>query len=173
MAKFGEGDPRWLVQKREDGTNVNGWHWVERDALEWSKRRLGQLFDGAVLVESPRVVATGLESLAGEAFLNNRKAKLVATYELRLVAGWRADGGADGGVPVTGTIELPYLADENADEDPEVKVATADESAAAAELRTALLRKGGREVRGGGGVVFWEGRGAKRRGISFAFGEPE
>lgn len=25
MAKLGEGDPRWLVQERKDGTNVNGW----------------------------------------------------------------------------------------------------------------------------------------------------
>lgn len=25
MAKFGEGDARWIVQKREDGTNVNAW----------------------------------------------------------------------------------------------------------------------------------------------------
>jgi hypothetical protein len=28
MAKWGEGDPRWLVESREDGKNVNGWHWV-------------------------------------------------------------------------------------------------------------------------------------------------
>jgi hypothetical protein len=27
MAKIGETDPRWIVQKREDGKNVNAWHW--------------------------------------------------------------------------------------------------------------------------------------------------
>ena len=31
MAKWGEGDSRWLVQEREDGANVNGWHWQERN----------------------------------------------------------------------------------------------------------------------------------------------
>jgi len=25
MAKIGEGDPRWIVSVREDGTNVNQW----------------------------------------------------------------------------------------------------------------------------------------------------
>lgn len=27
MAKWGQGDPRWIVEEREDGTNVNNWHW--------------------------------------------------------------------------------------------------------------------------------------------------
>ena len=28
MAKWGEGDPRWIVEHRDDGKNVGGWHWV-------------------------------------------------------------------------------------------------------------------------------------------------
>ena len=27
MAKWGEGDPRWIVEERSDATNVNNWHW--------------------------------------------------------------------------------------------------------------------------------------------------
>ena len=27
MAKWGEGDPRWIVEERPDATNVNNWHW--------------------------------------------------------------------------------------------------------------------------------------------------
>jgi hypothetical protein len=27
MALWGEGDPRWQVSERTDGTNVNNWHW--------------------------------------------------------------------------------------------------------------------------------------------------
>lgn len=27
MAKYGEGDARWIVEERKDGTNVNNWHW--------------------------------------------------------------------------------------------------------------------------------------------------
>lgn len=29
MAKWGEGDPRWIVEERADATNVNNWHWWE------------------------------------------------------------------------------------------------------------------------------------------------
>ena len=46
MAKWGEGDPRWLVEHREDGKNVNGWHWSEVNRLEWSKQRLAELLPG-------------------------------------------------------------------------------------------------------------------------------
>lgn len=27
MAEFGKGDPRWIVDERKDGRNVNAWHW--------------------------------------------------------------------------------------------------------------------------------------------------
>ena len=27
MAKWGQGDPRWIVEERPDATNVNNWHW--------------------------------------------------------------------------------------------------------------------------------------------------
>ena len=43
MAKVGEGDPRWLVSDRTDGRNVNGWHWEEKNALAWSKKRIHEL----------------------------------------------------------------------------------------------------------------------------------
>ena len=71
MAKVGEGDKRWLVEDRKDGTNVrhafvdpcntslpalvmdlpetmfgiqvNSWHWAEKDVLTWAKTRLTEL----------------------------------------------------------------------------------------------------------------------------------
>lgn len=30
MAKWGEGDPRWIVEERPDATNVNNWHWYDK-----------------------------------------------------------------------------------------------------------------------------------------------
>jgi hypothetical protein len=39
MAKVGEGDPRWIVQNRADGTNVNQWHWTESDFTGWAKKK--------------------------------------------------------------------------------------------------------------------------------------
>lgn len=43
MAKWGEGDPRWIVEERPDATNVNNWHWTEKNATPWSKDRLHHL----------------------------------------------------------------------------------------------------------------------------------
>ena len=40
MAKWGEGDPRWIVEERPDATNVNNWHWTEKNADKWSKSKL-------------------------------------------------------------------------------------------------------------------------------------
>ena len=40
MAKWGEGDPRWIVEERPDATNVNNWHWTEKNADSWSKQKL-------------------------------------------------------------------------------------------------------------------------------------
>ena len=39
MAKWGEGDPRWIVEERPDATNVNNWHWSEKNADAWSKAK--------------------------------------------------------------------------------------------------------------------------------------
>jgi activator of HSP90 ATPase len=44
MAKWGEGDPRWIVEERADATNVNNWHWTEKNATLWSKDKLKDLF---------------------------------------------------------------------------------------------------------------------------------
>ena len=47
MAKVGEGDERWIVKEREDGTNVNGWHWKETNLTGWSQSRLKELLGPA------------------------------------------------------------------------------------------------------------------------------
>ena len=42
----------------------------------------------------------------------------------------------------SGSFQLPYVADENADEDPELKVSTSTDSAAARRLKEAFLGPG-------------------------------
>ena len=44
MAKWGEGDPRWIVEERQDSHNVNNWHWKEvgkstRSVDPWNYRK--------------------------------------------------------------------------------------------------------------------------------------
>lgn len=52
------------------------------------------------------------------------------------------DGGGNSLATVTGLLEFPYVADENADDDPEVKVSVKDESLFGQRLREAFLAKG-------------------------------
>lgn len=94
MAKWGEGDPRWIVEHRNDGKNVNGWHWQEVNKLEWTKQRLAELLPGAEAGGgsngwSARV--TSVKSVTGEAMLTTRKGnKRFAFYDLKLALAWEA-----------------------------------------------------------------------------------
>lgn len=69
MAKWGEGDPRWLVEDRSDGKNVNKWHWEEFNKIEWAKARLSELLVG---FQTEGVTITRLKDVSGEVvpFLN-------------------------------------------------------------------------------------------------------
>ena len=97
MAQWGEGDERWIVEDRKDGQNVNQWHWTEKDCMNWCKQKFAELFEGAALVDSAGVSATVTsgEKLEGEAFLNVRKKKIIPSYELDLVLGFKATVGDD------------------------------------------------------------------------------
>ncbi|XP_044025525.1 activator of 90 kDa heat shock protein ATPase homolog 1-like isoform X2 [Siniperca chuatsi] len=121
MAKWGEGDPRWIVEERADATNVNNWHWTERDVSGWSSERLRQLLLG-VRVEGPEGVCqlTDVSKLDGEASINNRKGRLIFFYEWQLRASWL--GTSSSGVKYRGTVEVFNLSDENDMDDLDISV---------------------------------------------------
>ncbi|KAK9821579.1 hypothetical protein WJX81_007361 [Elliptochloris bilobata] len=145
MAKVGEGDARWIVEDRADGTNVNAWHWEERDVLPWAKRRLQDLLGDLELLKSEGLDGVALRTsptveVSGEALTNNRKGKLIPSYELTVKGRWSGEARAGDGQAARGegSWQIPYLADENADEDPELRV-TAASDAALQRLRDAFL----------------------------------
>uniref|UniRef100_A0A0E0EM92 Activator of Hsp90 ATPase AHSA1-like N-terminal domain-containing protein n=1 Tax=Oryza meridionalis TaxID=40149 RepID=A0A0E0EM92_9ORYZ len=147
MAKYGEGDARWIVQERADGTNVHNWHWAERDCLEWSRSRLTSLLAGLPVLSVEGGLAlrtTALDKLDGEAYVNIRKGKVIPGYELSLTLAWEAEATTESGVvKVSGAAEVPYLADENADEDPELRVTVrGDDGPVARRAKDAFLTKG-------------------------------
>ncbi|XP_011926382.1 PREDICTED: activator of 90 kDa heat shock protein ATPase homolog 1 isoform X3 [Cercocebus atys] len=89
MAKWGEGDPRWIVEERADATNVNNWHWTERDASNWSTDKLKTLFLAVqVQNEEGKCEVTEVSKLDGEASINNRKGKLIFFYEWSVKLNW-------------------------------------------------------------------------------------
>lgn len=93
MAKWEDKDPKWIVQERQDGSNVNGevkqqdksqsvrsvgsrapsantgWHWEEKNQMGWSKQKLEELLVG-MLVDMSAVQGnakvTLLKDLKGE-----------------------------------------------------------------------------------------------------------
>lgn len=135
MAKLGEGDERWIVSERDDGANVNNWHWQEKDAFEWAKERFNDLLVVTVSEGAPHGVhlkTTGVTALTGEAYVNRRKGKIIAGYELDLKMGYEGEIRDEGGAVVAtaaGNVHFPYIADENVGEAPEAKVLAAGNGA--------------------------------------------
>ena len=76
MAKFGEGDERWIVKEREDGANVNNWHWAEKNLTAWSEQRLRELLVGVAGLEEATgkgfCKITELEKMEGAKLLSKR-----------------------------------------------------------------------------------------------------
>nr|XP_011711644.1 activator of 90 kDa heat shock protein ATPase homolog 2 isoform X2 [Macaca nemestrina] len=106
MAKWGQGDPRWIVEEREDGTNVNNWHWTERDATSWSKGKFQELLVGIVVEnDTGRGEISELKQVEGEASCSSRKGIV-----------------KESGVKHKGLIEIPNLSEENEVDDTEVNV---------------------------------------------------
>ncbi|WVZ92575.1 hypothetical protein U9M48_038626 [Paspalum notatum var. saurae] len=146
MAKYGEGDKRWIVEERPDGTNVHNWHWAERDCLEWSRARLSALLAGLTVLDGEgglTLRTLALDKLDGEAYVNIRKGKVIPGYELSLTLSWEAEAAGAEAAKVAGAAEIPYLADENADEDPELRVTVrGDDTPLARRAKDAFLARG-------------------------------
>lgn len=136
MAKWGEGDPRWIVEERPDATNVNNWHWfvissseihyytwgldlslcfhrTEKNACQWSQDTLKRLLVG-LNIESDhfKCTVTELDKCQGEAVVNNRKGKLIFFYEWEILATWK--GNVRGKEEtIEGKFNIPNLSEEN------------------------------------------------------------
>lgn len=148
MAKYGEGDKRWIVEDRPDGANVHNWHWAETDCLEWSRNQLTRSLsylpiltgEGGLFVKTKKV-----EKVEGEAYVNIRKGKIIPGYELTVSIPWEGEVKDESGNSILkseGSVEIPYIADENAGEDPEVKITVKDEGPIGKRLKDAFLAKG-------------------------------
>ncbi|KAL8260499.1 hypothetical protein R6Q59_028452 [Mikania micrantha] len=148
MAKYGEGDKRWIVEDRPDGANVHNWHWAETDCLEWSKNLLSKLLaDQTILAgEGNLFIKTKkIEKVEGEAYVNVRKGKIIPGYELNVSINWQGEAKDSDGkslLVADGVVEIPYISDENADEDPDLRVIVKDEGPIGRRLKDAFLAKG-------------------------------
>lgn len=59
-------------------TNPNNWHWIEKNATNWSKEKLNELLVGLKIENAEwSCEIKEIKKCQGEASANNRKAKLV------------------------------------------------------------------------------------------------
>ncbi|CAG7719936.1 unnamed protein product [Allacma fusca] len=145
MAKWGEGDPRWIVEERPDATNVNNWHWTEKNACSWSKDYLRDLLVGLNLKNSAgSCKITSIEKCEGDASANNRKAKIIVFYEWELSLKWV---GKVKDKEVKGFISIPNLSDENTAADLDIQIRTEDKSDEAQTMKDALRSEGTEIIR--------------------------
>ncbi|PAV72444.1 hypothetical protein WR25_02631 [Diploscapter pachys] len=146
MAKWGEGDPRWIVEERADATNVNNWHWSEKNATPWSRDRLKSLLEGMKIEDGPvQVDVNELKKCDGEATANNRKAKLIFLYEWEIKLGFVAHvSGSD--VEYKGTIEIPNLSDENDASEVDINVSVDVKGPHQDSVRSLVNKKGLKQI---------------------------
>ena len=91
MALRGEGDPRWVVRERQDGRNVNGWHWEDKDVSNWAKQRIKQLLTCEICkvnCKNTQLIVKSVETVDGDATLYNRKGILKVLYDLKVSGKW-------------------------------------------------------------------------------------
>lgn len=144
MAKWGEGDPRWIVEDRPDATNVNNWHWSEKNASGWSKDKLRSLLEGMVLKKEGlcTVKLNSLSKCEGEATANNRKGKLIFFYEWVLTIDWVATLDDPDAAEAKGTLEVPNLSEENDPHEVDVNVSITAGGSSADSVKTYLRTEG-------------------------------
>ncbi|KAG8463198.1 hypothetical protein KFE25_011195 [Diacronema lutheri] len=107
MALLQEADERWIVREREDGTNVNGWHWTNKDLTARGTSALKSALEALNLVQplggasAPVASAGACEApllrvqlakvtVTGSVEALNRKGRRFLIYELDIAAEWTA-----------------------------------------------------------------------------------
>jgi activator of HSP90 ATPase len=135
MAKWGEGDARWIVTNREDGANVNNWHWTEMDFTKWAETRSAELLGGVTLENDKMCISTNNVTCKGEVTVNTRKQKTIFLYELEIDLKWEGELKSKSGKTFKGSVNVPYISEENDDDDFEVKVTVEETGSDAETLR--------------------------------------
>ncbi|XP_049866884.1 activator of 90 kDa heat shock protein ATPase homolog 1-like [Pectinophora gossypiella] len=147
MAKWGEGDPRWIVEERPDATNVNNWHWTEKNAGPWSKERLKELLNNLKIAQNGvDCKITEVEKIDGEASANNRKGKLIFFYEWDIKLKWEGHiaGGKDA---IKGEIQIPNLSEENDVSEVDMTVTIKSSGEEAQRVKAFMHNVGRNEIR--------------------------
>jgi activator of HSP90 ATPase len=144
MALVGENDPRWIVADRQDGKNVNAWHWEEKDLTKTTHAALKELFESRTLVEEDGLNLRSKEvtDISGDVTVAQRKGKIMCYFEVKMTIKW---GGKVGDDSVDGKMTIPEIEHDNFSDDFDINVTTTDSNAASSKAE-AWIRANGRKV---------------------------
>nr|XP_051704888.1 activator of 90 kDa heat shock protein ATPase homolog 1-like [Oryctolagus cuniculus] len=138
MAKWGEGNAHWITGEQTDATNINNWHWTERDASDCSTDKPKTLFPAVHLQnEEGKCGVTEVSKLDREASINNRKGKVTFFYEWSIKLNW--PGTSKSGVQYEGRVQIPNLSDENSVDEVETGVSLSKDEPGLAPWLTRLI----------------------------------
>jgi len=94
MARLEAGDPRWIVQEREDGRNCNNWHWTTKDVSANTKAELIATLTTCAFPAPLALAKIKSAEVTGDASVNNRKGKIFLIYDFEVRARTRQATGS-------------------------------------------------------------------------------
>ncbi|EAN78742.1 Activator of Hsp90 ATPase, N-terminal/Activator of Hsp90 ATPase homolog 1-like protein, putative [Trypanosoma equiperdum] len=145
MARIGEGDPRWIVNDRKDGQNVNAWHWEERDLSndchEELKRRLNN-FKLCSDDDGYNLHISEVSEISGDVTVAQRKGKMMCYFELKLTLKW------SGEKEVSGKMTVPEVDHDSFRDEYDIVVTTTDNKDETQRAEAVVRAKGRAAVRG-------------------------
>merc|ERR1711998_616083 len=131
MAKWGEGDARWIVTERSDGANVGNWHWTEKNVTKIAEHMLQENCDAHESRMPQGCSFTKVDKFSGFVNVCNRKGKINVQYSLDVTLKWRKEvpgEDEDDTTEASGSIVM----DEIFDDDPDTELSVDKKSASSA-----------------------------------------
>ncbi|KAJ9439931.1 Activator of 90 kDa heat shock protein ATPase-like protein [Diplonema papillatum] len=155
MAEIGKGDQRWIVSERQDGANVNNWHWTERDILDWARSEIVGILKDNIVEKTKKIELkiTDVKDIEGDCLLMNRKKKLICTFDLKMDVHWEGrvldeDTGEEI-YKVKGKMVVPDVDDTTIGDSMNIDVTCAEEGDAASMILDVVRTSGRKFVRKG------------------------
>ncbi|KAG0287487.1 hypothetical protein BGZ96_008574 [Linnemannia gamsii] len=119
--------------------NVNNWHWVDKNCINWAKTYFETELSGVAAEANGASVKTlAVTSVTGDVDVNQRKGKIITIFDVALTMTF--EGTTADGTAVTGKIEIPEVAHDT-DEDDYVFDVSIDADSSAKQPVRDLIRK--------------------------------
>jgi activator of HSP90 ATPase len=143
MAKLGEGDSRWIVTDRPDGTNCGNWHWQEKDLTATAHDAVKNKFKGLVMHEADGLTVTAKEvsDITGDVTVAQRKGKIMCYFDIKLTLKYTVKADGETG---EGKVMAPEIDHDSFRGDFELNV-TATDAKAASKKGEQWMRQSGRD----------------------------